>query len=73
MYSTDIGPVIFNEANLSFEALVTFKEGRDITRIPTSLRFPVDAPPSTVAMALIRQAKEKRRRFREPFVTMSRA
>ena len=69
MYSTDIGPVVFNPANRAFEALVTLREGADQIRIPCSLRFPIDAPASVVVHALIRQAKKKRHMERVPLVS----
>ncbi|MBT8418885.1 MAG: hypothetical protein KJO42_15725 [Silicimonas sp.] len=64
MYSTEISPVVFNPANRVFEALVTFRENNDIERIPCSLRFPIDATPSQVIPALLRQAREKRKNNR---------
>lgn len=69
MYSTEIGPVVFNPASRVFEALVTFRENGDILRIPTSLRFPIDATPARVIPALIRQATEKRRNTRAQAVS----
>lgn len=60
MYATKIEPVVFNPSNRAFEAVVTFCEGKDITRIPCSVRFPIEAEPSQVIPALLRQAKEKR-------------
>lgn len=60
MYTTQIGPVVFNPSNRAFEAVVTFHEGTDIIRIPCSVRFPIEAEPAQVVPALLRQAKEKR-------------
>lgn len=69
MYQTEISPVVFNPANRVFEALVTFREGDDVTRIPCSLRFPIDSAPDTVIQALLRQAREKRRLSRGVLVS----
>lgn len=69
MYRTEISPVIFNPASQVFEALVTFHEGRDITRIPCSLRFPLKSSPDVVIDALLRQAREKRRMSRGVFAS----
>lgn len=69
MYQTEISPVVFNPASRVFEALVTFHEGSDVTRIPCSLRFPIDAKPDAVMEALLRQAREKRRMSRGVFVS----
>ncbi|AZQ69337.1 hypothetical protein EF888_20645 [Silicimonas algicola] len=69
MYSTQVGPVVYNPATRAFEALVTLNEGLDGIRIPCSLRFPIDAPASVVVPALIRQAKEKRQSNRAPLVS----
>lgn len=69
MYTTEISTVLFNPANRVFEAMVTFRENGDILRIPCSLRFPIEATPSQVIPALIRQAKEKRKNDRAPLIS----
>ena len=69
MYRTEISTVVFNPGNGVFEGLVTFHEGTDVTRIPCSLRFPIDADPEIVVNALLRQAREKRRMSRGVFVS----
>lgn len=69
MYSSEISPVVFNAATRAFEAVVTFREQRDIIRIPCALRFPIDATPAQVIPALLRQAREKRRNSRVPLVS----
>ena len=66
MYSVTISPVVFNPSRRVFEALVTFQEGADVIRIPCNLRFPIEAPPSRVIPALLRQAREKRNQSRVP-------
>ncbi len=69
MYTTEISPVVFDPASRVFEAVVTFRENGDITRFPCRLRFPIDATPARVIPALIRQAKEKRKRVRVPLIS----
>ncbi len=69
MYSVTISPVVFNPSSRVFEALVTFHEGADVIRIPCSLRFPIEAAPSRVIPALLRQAREKRNQSRVPMVS----
>lgn len=69
MYSTEISPVVFNPATRVFEALVTFRENDDVVRIPCSLRYPIDAAPSQVIPALLRQAREKRKNIRVPLIS----
>ena len=69
MYSTQIGPVVFNPANRAFEALVTLSEHLDQVRVPCSLRLPIDTSPDVVIKALIRQAKEMRNLDRKPLVS----
>jgi hypothetical protein len=69
MYTTQTSPVLFNPASRAFEAMVTFRENGDTLRIPCSLRFPIEASPSQVIPALIRQAKEKRKNDRVPLIS----
>ncbi len=68
-YGTDIGPVTFNPANRTFEALVSFREAGEVIRVPCSLRFPLETDANVVMCALIRQAREKRRLARAPLTS----
>lgn len=65
-YRTELGPVIYNPATRAYEALVSFCENGEVERYPCALRFPIDTDSGTVALALIRQAREMRRSARVP-------
>lgn len=72
-YRTELGQVIYNPQTRAYEALVSFHENGDVTRIPCALAFPIDAESSVVAAALVRQAQEKRRNIRVPLISRIRA
>lgn len=65
-FATTMGPIHFDPATQTFQALVTLHEGSDHIRIPVGLKLPIDSDMNLVAPALIRQAKEKRQMRRLP-------
>ncbi len=72
-YRTELGQVTYNPQTRAYQALVSFHEAGETTRVPCALPLPLDTEPGVVASALIRQAREIRRDARVPLISRIRA
>ncbi len=72
-YRTELGQVTYNPETRAYQALVSFYEAGETTRVPCTLSLPLDTEPGVVASALIRQAREIRRDARVPLISRIRA
>lgn len=57
----ELSDIRYDPASQEFEALVSFHEGHDVTRVPCALRLPIQTDYAAVAEALTRQARIRRR------------